>query len=332
MKFKTTLKVVAVASLFAGSALPISAGENSVTPDVLLQDSLNLSCIDYRVSGICFWLKCSAFGCVILTSPQVEHYNPDVVMEVTNAERLPMKWLTGTIDSAVEGVSKGMFGISIGQRRKEVEEVNSYQFHDVNQIGNPVLPAYNGAVGGVVGGLVGWCGSQITPAYPYLNTKVDPEWRGLLLSEALLTIPNLNKKIGTEQDLWAPLYPRTGSVTHSDLYRTSSATAFRTGHITTRSMQPHIYTKLPTNSSGGKTWGPEPLELDDDGSRPMNKWQMNYPRGQRSGCYTIPEPPVELPSGSYATVDSDVDNYVYTMWRKYKCCQRRGSFIKAIEW
>lgn len=331
MHRQTIWKGLALAGTILLASPPTLSSENSVTPDVLLQDSLNLSCISYRVSGMCFWLKCTPFGCYIRTSPQVEHYNPDVVMEVTNTDRLPMKWLTGPIDSVTNGISSGLFGMILGQRRKEVESVVSYQFHDVNEIGNPILPVYNGTVGNMMS-LVNWCGSKVTPFRPYFNTKVDPDWR-LGIAEALLTIPNLNQNIGSIKDKWAPVYPRTGAVVHSDLYRTSAGVAFRAGHITTRSTQPHIYSKLPTESTGGKTWGPGPLELDDEESRPMNKWQMNYPIGERSGCYLFPEEMEEdEETGEYPTVESELDNYVWTMWRKYKCCQRKGSFIKAVEW
>lgn len=305
--------------------------DSRLKPESLLKDSLTLSCIDYRLTGMCFWLKCSAFGCYIRTSPQVEHYNPDVLMEVTTTDKLPMKWLTGPIDTAASSLIQKLFKMSLGQRQKELQSKASYSFYDVNEIGNPVLPLYNRSVGTVVGGLVGWCGSQVTPFSPYFHTKVDPDWR-LGLAEALLAIPNLTKTVGSLEDHWAPLYPRTGAIVHSDLYRGAAGAVFRAGHITTRGSQPHIYRQLPTGSTGGKTWGPDPLELDEGGSRPSNKWQLNYPRSKGSSCYQIPEQAKENQSGEYSTIESDVDNYVWTMWRKYKCCQNRGKFLYAVEW
>lgn len=317
-------------ALTIGAPLAVSQ-EGGLTPDDLLQDGLNLSCISYRVSGICYWLKCTAFGCYILTSPQVEHYNPDAVSEVSNTDRLPMSWLTGPINNLTSGISSSMFGLSIGERRKEVASTNSYQFHDVNEIGNPVLPLVNASVGSMLS-LVNWCGSQVTPLRPYFNSRVDPDWR-LGLAEAVLTIPNLSKKVGTTEDMWAPVYPRTGAVVHSDLYRSSAGIAFRAGHITTRSAQPHIYSKLPTGSNGGKTWGPEPVVVDEDKAKPMNKWQLNYPKGERQGCYVFPDDTgVNSTSGEFNTIPSDIDNYVWTLWRKYKCCQQRGRFLYATEW
>ena len=323
-RVKITWKKLALAGSMLLAAPFAANAENSVTPDVLLQDSLNLSCISYRVSGMCYWLQCTPFGCYVRTSTQVEHYNPDVVMEVTNTDRLPMKWLTGPMDSVTEGISSGMFGLSLGQRRKDDKAINTYQFHDVNEVGNPILPLYNASVGSLLGSVAGWCGSNVTPLRPYFSSKVDPDWR-LSIAEALLTVPNLMKKVGTLSDQWAPLYPRTGAVVHSDLYRSSAAIAFRAGHITTRGSQPHIYSMLPTTSTGGKTWGPPPLELDN---KDTGKWQMNYPRGKRSGCYVFPE----AERNNFETVASDLDNYLWTFWRKYKCCSRRGSFLYAVEW
>jgi hypothetical protein len=34
--------------------------------------------------GVCFWLRCSFFGCRVRTSLKVGHYNPDLVVSVYN--------------------------------------------------------------------------------------------------------------------------------------------------------------------------------------------------------------------------------------------------------
>ncbi|MRX37470.1 TIGR03756 family integrating conjugative element protein, partial [Aminobacter sp. MDW-2] len=38
--------------------------------------ALSPDCLEYRVVGICYWLRCGAFGCSVRTSAKIRHYVP----------------------------------------------------------------------------------------------------------------------------------------------------------------------------------------------------------------------------------------------------------------
>ncbi len=50
----------------------------------IMQQSLAFSCVDWKITGVCFWLKCGGFppGCSIKTSVKVRHFNPDAIVQV----------------------------------------------------------------------------------------------------------------------------------------------------------------------------------------------------------------------------------------------------------
>src|SRR5690625_7420839 len=55
-------------------------------------------CIDWRPSGICFWLKCTWFSCDIETSIRVSHWIPD--LEIGRASCRERGW-SAVVDGAV---------------------------------------------------------------------------------------------------------------------------------------------------------------------------------------------------------------------------------------
>ena len=79
---KLLLSMMAPALLvFAFKPLPAKADINSVE---IIQESLSFSCVAWRPTGVCFWLKCRPFppSCSVETSIKVKHYNPDAIVQV----------------------------------------------------------------------------------------------------------------------------------------------------------------------------------------------------------------------------------------------------------
>ena len=65
------------------------------------------SCQDWRVSGVCFWLKCSMTGCRIKSSIRVSHNIPDVMIASFNGVS-PLGLLYGMpTDGAVSAHGQG---------------------------------------------------------------------------------------------------------------------------------------------------------------------------------------------------------------------------------
>src|SRR5688500_9754647 len=52
-----------------------------LTADILSRTAAAAqSCAAWRVSGTCFWLRCTYFKCSVKTSMRVSHYSPDAVV------------------------------------------------------------------------------------------------------------------------------------------------------------------------------------------------------------------------------------------------------------
>lgn len=62
---------------------PVKSEDKFNSLDVM-KESLSFSCIDWKPTGVCFWLKCSAFPpiCSVKSSIKVRHYNPDAIVQV----------------------------------------------------------------------------------------------------------------------------------------------------------------------------------------------------------------------------------------------------------
>lgn len=58
-------------------------------------------CLDYRIVGLCFWLRCSPMGCHIETTLKVVHYLPDgVVSSYTKPDNNPW-WFAQHVEDPV---------------------------------------------------------------------------------------------------------------------------------------------------------------------------------------------------------------------------------------
>lgn len=52
----------------------------SVNTAGLLSSAASPDCISWRISGICYWLLCTPFGCSVKTSVKVTHFIPQAVV------------------------------------------------------------------------------------------------------------------------------------------------------------------------------------------------------------------------------------------------------------
>ncbi len=149
---------------------------------------------------------------------------------------------------------------------------------------------------------------------------------------------------------WGYVYPRTGTIKNKSIYRSAAVSAFRAVDVATGSSGLHTSTsgqwvpKSP-NKRKRKTW---PIPSIEPGEK-THRWQMNYPQGKRSGCYNFPDTKwdgadfrnkrksrfasnVNKKWSAESDLTSDSNTYIWTLWRTYKCCTKKGSLITAIEW
>ncbi len=104
---------LAGALLLGCSLVPVAeAGLNTATP---VASAASPSCISWRISGICYWLKCGWGGCRIRTSVRVSHFIPEAVVSAYHApgenpwqEMSLVSGAAGGIENAVTGVLSGV--------------------------------------------------------------------------------------------------------------------------------------------------------------------------------------------------------------------------------
>ena len=243
----------------------------------------------------------------------------DALAEIVEPERvLPTTIEFVDIAGLVAGASKGE-GLG-NQFLANIRETDA--------IGHP-LSSLSGYVSGV--GLV--CDSQTTSFYPYFQSGLDAlSWRFAVpeMFYPASFIPGLREIGSWPLQTWGGVYPRTGWTTQAEEPKAAAINAQRAGDIVTRTGQPHVYVPVTgSSSSGQKVWPPGPLMEKDHRT---GTWQMMVPRNESSCDVFGTNDLASLTGWGGGRVDSAGD-YVWNLWRPYKCCQRRGQFfLFSIDW
>ncbi|MFK4135344.1 integrating conjugative element protein [Pseudomonas luteola] len=290
---------VAIASLgFAGAAAAIDS--ISIASSVASPD-----CIEYKVVGICYWLKCGAHGCHVRTSAKVRHYVPEtVVSSYANTGANP--WTEVSAFSPANTTAQSGYNGTTNYKRENEMTV----FKNVDVIGHPgtVLSKFAAATGYI-------CKSATTPYMPYFLSTFDTvAWRygtpEMAYPQAL--IPGM-REVGsmTALNLWGNVYPREGFLHQVDDYKAAAVMAQRAGDVVTRSGQIHVYQPIIAKASDGY-WPPGPIT---EGDIKTHKWQELVPKLSQS-CAVFPNdnPRSQAEDGAYA----------WALWRPYSCCKRAG--------
>ncbi len=306
---KLGIGVVLLSLLTSGGS---SAKINSVD---LINDALScIDCIDYRVIGVCFWLKCKLFSCSVKTSVKISHYNPDMVVSTYTSES---PWgETKSWNSVKHGA------MTTAQSNKKLESNLDFKHADV--ITHPAL-----AVGNILEQTGYYCKSmQKAPYMPLFLSRHDPFWmestvEGILASTVGL-LPTSGNVIKAEflGSSWARVYPRCGWGNHPYDPINGAVAAHRVAEIVTRNLQPHVYQPAGGNC-GNRCWKPASVVANNN----TNKFQMNYPKSENSAS----------PMGGKASwangKNKPEEAYAWTLWRKYKCCKKEGQvFITSVDW
>ena len=78
------MKTVIAASFIAMFSISAYAETKTINTAKIVAAAASASCIDYRLVGVCFWLRCTSNGCDVETSPKIGHHNPDLVVSAHN--------------------------------------------------------------------------------------------------------------------------------------------------------------------------------------------------------------------------------------------------------
>lgn len=300
------LQLLSIVMIFFASnvqAKPIS------TADIIQSAASCTDCIDWRVSGMCFWLKCTPLGCDVETSVRVTHFLPDAVVS-SYSEQAP--WSETADWNPINGASL---------TTKNTIDDTSIDFKHVTVIGNPALLAMNQLANSGY-----FCSSGETPYQPHFLSGMDVNgWHRqlpeLFYPQALVGLPAIGSYMGS----WQRLYPRCGWTSHPDDPKSAAVTALRAAHIVSRSAQPHVY--LPMRNDCGdnkKCWPPEAVEHEGSDF----KWQMITPVEQDTGEAFGESNIGNSWSNGKNTPD---EQYAWHLWRKYSCCEPKGAFLYSVE-
>ena len=86
--------------------------------DALAESALSTDCLDWKIDGICLWIRCSIFGCYVVTSPLISHRLPDLVVQsyINPGEPPWEEWkpISKALAAASSSIAGSVFGFELG--------------------------------------------------------------------------------------------------------------------------------------------------------------------------------------------------------------------------
>src|SRR5690606_2178370 len=260
------------------AALIMSPPSNADVLDNLLDDGFNTAdvieqtlactdCLNYRITGVCTWLKCSLTGCSVETSILVDHFLPDFVV-AAYSNKSPWEDLDG-----ITKRNQGNVRTELDDVQPEANRIDTnLDFKHADVITNPAILIYN-----ELASQSGFsCESvETVPAFPHFVSKLDPAWHIPIVEQfypqAILGQPRMSRL----PDYWGPIYPRSGWTSLPFDAMSALVTAHRASLIVTGDPSLHVYIPAGDDCSrNSRCWPPVAVELDD---RDNNRYQLLYP-------------------------------------------------------
>lgn len=333
------------------------ASTHSSTPDDgsldvmdIISASKSMSCVDWKVIGVCVWLKYEIFSVSIRTSLKVSHYIPDLVISAyKNKGENPWSLMSWTDD--LGDATNSLFGLdlkggNIHNKKGGRKSPSTILFKHTTAIANPLASVYGQ-------GFLDYfmCQSGVTSFVPYYNSVADGMlWRTAapeFLTEALELITPGKSIVGERDDgeqfiftgRWGNVYPRTGFVNIADDYKAAAVATARTASIVTDTGAA-IHVHQSANGSSKKGYWPasEVNEYDSE----SGKYQMLFPRLEDT-CHIFGSKQEELFADEikdasegkdlteigdkYSKERTQSGDYAHNLWRKYRCCRKEGQVL-----
>ena len=329
-RFRTGLLLLCLA------LTPTAQAEDLGTTDILSRTAqASLACLQWMPVGLCFWLRCTWISCDVESSLKIGHYNPDLVVSSYN-ELGQNPWrdirrvLGNAQTHAANGILGRLSGIAVGSAGNRTEgsghrEHKNLIFRETDAIGHPALALP------ILGNRR--CVSQARAFVPYFISGLDAlSWRQAV-PESLYSasvIPGLREVGSWPLQTWGAVFPRTGWSIQAEEPKAAALTAQRAGDIVTRRAQPHVYLPLRGRASANQQiWSPDSLIEGDAGT---GYWQMLSPMVD-SDCAVFGTNDLNSASGWGGDRVDEHGDYIWSLWRPYQCCERRGQwFLFDINW
>ncbi len=330
-----------------------SRGEETISTAEIIARSVSEDCLEWKISGVCIWLKCSIFGCRIVTTPRISHRLPDLVVAAyPEPNHSPWQDAARIIASMQIDSKEALSGGSvsgIGASRLLHDEL---KYFESDVIGSPVvrLPGVRRFL----------CRSASQPFFPYFVSLRDAiAWRsGMPDAKRSEALERGVREIGLWPEFtWGSVYPRSGFVMQAHAGKAAAVSSQRAVDIVLRDSTGHVTGKFSANPeqrvtrgdvkaenprlchlSGGR-WQRTP-RLNEEGrcvrqvwhqwlpsaNEQSDRWQMLLPHHARR-CETFGAQP-EWPHPEI----SESGRYLWNYWAKYKCCVKAGGvLLKAFD-
>ncbi|EDK4836022.1 hypothetical protein GG857_15140 [Salmonella enterica] len=172
------LRPVAMSLMLGCGGLPVA--DAAINTASIVASAISPSCISWRVSGICYWLKCTPFGCTVKTSIKVTHFIPETVVSVYQDKGknpwTEMALVSGTSGGVENAISGALAGLSAGGGESVSKVPGQRSLHTrfkyADAIGHPATSLIGGQIPGYS------CNSAATPLFPYFLSTLDTlVWR-----------------------------------------------------------------------------------------------------------------------------------------------------------
>ena len=335
---------IAVGILFS----PLQSFGGSVTTADIVSRSLSVDCLEWKISGICIWLKCTILGCFVVTTPRISHRLPDFVVSAY-PQTMQSPWTEiRSILAAFSTPSKELLsgGSIVGVGTDRLQQ-DSLHFNEVDVIGSPAANFTK------LGKFL--CRSQTKPFFPYFVSVADAiAWRSGLpdVLEHESTTPGVREIGRWPHFTWGNVYPRGGFVIQNHPGKAAAVSCQRGIDVVLRDGSGHVVKPLSKtrknrvargdraaksqhecNLSGGR-WAFNP-KFDNVGqcvkqvwhqwlpnsNEKIDRWQMLLP-SHSSKCETFGE----SETWRHDAIADD-GKYVWNYWAKYKCCVKAGGIL-----
>ncbi|MBC6414505.1 MAG: TraU family protein [Chromatiales bacterium] len=303
-------KYTFIASVLLLCLVPEQSHAGGFNTAQLLYNSMQIKCVDWKIVGLCFWLKCSP-KCKIRTTPKISHYLPDFT--VTNSPG-QCPWQEANLLSlrSPSNIAHQLLNKTSGGNPGQGGRTDRYamKFKDTMVIGNPIVALTDRF------NVRFLCKSRIKPMHIYFNSRQGLNaltWRGIDLTAPPGTAATDTDKIESWQlssrmvgrsntsqngiipdsllphSGWGSIYPRRGTVLNPNDVHAGAVIAQRAIEIVVRN--PAGYRNVTAadvhNEERPETWGntqtPNRRKCIASGGR----WQQlmqNRPSSTRGKC------------------------------------------------
>lgn len=314
----------------------------------------DFKCIDFKIVGVCNWLKITPFSVHYKSSPVVTHYSPDAIVEVFhNVSNEPTAYGKFTTKIARKIGNSVWSKAAFHGEKLENKDSRGRGFHEIQVMGNPLIMLHDKTIGSIYSAMGGYCDSGATPMYPYLHSLNDPEWRTGVMETAASAYGQVANFFSDNRfyvrdtsngmvSTWGNLFPRTGVTENPSPFVGAAMAALRGGVLVTTTSAMgmsfgkglegsglHVIPmKLKAESRNNvKSFTDQRVTLD------RGKWKVLLPKTYHAAqCTTMPFAGVSTKFG-IDEPETESRNYVFQMWRMYKCCKKKGQvYLGKIEW